>query len=132
MLCEAFVKSHGLKMREGGEGRCCSAPSPARIVLILLRFLLELFLPPSRPGLVTVIAKFFFAPLPKRVHRNACVRRMRLWDSSHALEPGDMYTAIVFVYTTASDFSNPARGPTVFTGVAGNLLLHRPLIEKGQ
>ncbi len=26
-----------------------------------------------------------------------------------------MYTAIVFVNTTASDLSNPARGPTVFT-----------------
>ena len=34
---------------------------------------------------------------------------------SHALEPGGMYTSIVFVYTTASDFSNPARCPTVFT-----------------
>ena len=33
---------------------------------------------------------------------------------------GGMYTSIVFVYTTASDFSNPARGPTVFTGVAAS------------
>jgi hypothetical protein len=34
-----------------------------------------------------------------------------LSDSSHALEPGDMHTAVVFVYTTrtasASDLSNP-------------------------
>jgi hypothetical protein len=32
----------------------------------------------------------------------------------------DMYTTIVSVYTTASVFSNPARGPTVFTGVVAS------------
>ena len=42
----------------------CHATSSSR-----LDFFLVLFLPPSRPGLVTVIANFFFAPLPnlKRV-----------------------------------------------------------------
>ena len=38
----------------------------------------------------------------------------------HSSTTGDMYTPIVFVYTTASDFSNPARGPTVFTGVVAS------------
>ena len=48
-------------------------------------------------GLVTVILRTFSAPLPKRVVLNAFARRMRLWDLSHSLEPGDMYTTI-YVY----------------------------------
>jgi hypothetical protein len=75
---------------------------------------------PARPTGAASLANLLFEPLPKRVKLCACARRKRLWDSSHALEPGDMYTSIVFVYTTASVFSNPARGPTVFTGVAAS------------
>ena len=96
-----------------------------------LGFFLSAFAPPSRPGLVTAgDASFFFAPSPKRVVLSACARRVRLWISSYALEPGGMYTSIVFVYTTASVFSNPARGPTGFP--ARELLLYSPLAEKGQ
>ena len=106
-------------MREGGEGRCCGLALRSRGVFIPPRFL---------PGSFAAIAsgvglrdsELFFAPLPKRTELNACARKMRLWDSSHALEPGDMYTSIVFVYTTASVFSNPARGSTVFTGVVAS------------
>jgi hypothetical protein len=69
--------------------------------------------------------------LPKRAELGACVRIMRLWDSSHALEPGDMYTSIVFVYTTTSvsRVSNPACAVPRFLL---ELLLHSPLVEKGQ
>ena len=43
----------------------------------------------------------------RSVYNSALARgEERLWDSSHALEPGDMYTSIVSVYTTAS----PDRG----------------------
>ncbi len=93
-----------------------------RVVLILLRFLPECFR--ARAAIAPEVghrdANFFFTLSPKRVVLNACARKLRLWDSSHALEPGDLYTTVVFVYTTASDFSNPARGPTVFTGVAAS------------
>ena len=52
----------------------------------------------------------------RSVYNSALARgEERLWGSSHALEPGVMYTTIVSVYTTASVFSNPARGPTVFS-----------------
>ncbi len=60
--------------------------------------------PASRQGLVTVMRAFFFAPLPpKRVDPDACARRMLLWDSSHALEPGDMYTSVVHIHIRQHD-----------------------------
>jgi hypothetical protein len=43
------------------------------------------FVPPSRPVLVTVILRTFSAPLPKRVVLSAFARRMRLCDLSHSL-----------------------------------------------
>ncbi len=86
-----------------------------------LGFLPECFRAAIAPEVGHRDASFFFALSPKRVVLNACARKLRLWASSHALEPGDLHTTIVFVYTTASDFSNPARGgPTVFTGVAAS------------
>jgi hypothetical protein len=121
-------KTQGLKMREGGEGRpgCFEAPSPVT----------------RRPQFVSVSSWVFTAAIASGVghldcelclravteegqeacktqrwreeNSCACARRMRLWDSPRALEPDDMYTASVFAY------SNPARGPTVFTGVAAS------------
>ena len=92
----------------------------SRVVLILPRFLPELFSAAIASGVGHLDCELFFAPLPKRGDLNACARRLRLWDSSHDLEPGDMHTSIVFDYTTASDFSNPTHGPTVFTGVVAS------------
>ena len=117
---EPGEKAHGLKMREGGEGRCCEAPSSVIRRPRLASVSSWVFSAATFRGWSPRFAKLFFAPLPKRVNLCACARRKRLWDSSHALEPGEMYTTIVSVYTTASVFSNPARGPTVFTGVVAS------------
>ena len=100
--------------------RCRSALGPVSRRPHTFSVSFECFCAAIAPGFGHRVANFVFAPSPKRVVLNACARRMRLWVSSHALEPGGMYTSVVFVYTTASDFSNPARGPTVFTGVVAS------------
>ena len=110
------------------EGRAAKAGAVglavrSRVVLILPRFLPELFCAAIAPGVglpAGLRAFSFNAPLPKRVDPSACARGLRLRDSSNAFEPGDTQTSTVFDYTTASDFSNHARGPTVFTGVAAS------------
>ena len=95
-------------------------PVRSRGVLSLPRFLPGSFLPPSRPGLVTSIANFLFCAVTEACKTQRLREENAVWDSFHALEPGDKYSSNVFVYTTASVFSNPARGPTVFTGVVAS------------
>ena len=107
-------------MREGGKGRCCEAPSSVTRRPRLASVSSWVFSAAIAPGLVTSFAKLSLRRC-RSVYNSALARgEERLWDSSHALEPGDMYTTIVSVYTTASVFSNPARGPTVFTGVVAS------------
>ncbi len=107
-------------MREGGEGRCRSALGPVSRRPHTSSVSSCVFFCRIAPGLVTSFAKLSLRRC-RSVYNSALARgEERLWDSSHDLEPGDMHTTIVSVYTTASVFSNPARGPTVFTGVVAS------------
>ena len=120
MCFVARKKTHGLKTRRAAKaGAVRLAVSVNSTSSSCLGVFLGIFCR-HVPGLVTSFAKLSLRRC-RSVYNSALARgEERLWDSSHALEPGNMYTTIVSVYTTASVFSNPARGPTVFTGVVAS------------